>query len=327
MSRGRGRADELKLSTDRKVSPRGYWQEGGVRRGRWLASTLNSFGLPPHTTCPGATQFCSSCYAINSMQSQGVAGLLNHNLRLLQAADGVSGMADLLAAMVARFRRQADTQHLTDAERVFRIHWSGDFFSIDYTLAWAEAIRSSPDVRFWAYTRSFTPPVDAVPILARLPNLALYLSVDRWNVDAAIDSRRRHPTIRLAYCDVDYAHARTLAVRAEASPVPLVCPENAERVPLMSNGRGACVECRLCPDARRDILFSTSHREHAEASRNRPTLGVLAAARGAENLGPCPRPGCTNDVIRRSRSGNPPTYCSRDCQVAMYRAQQRVGAR
>lgn len=78
--RGRQPAGALHLSFDRKVSPTGTWQES---RRRWIPTTPNSFGLPSGSTCPGATEFCESCYGAASEQSAGVAELLERNRRLL----------------------------------------------------------------------------------------------------------------------------------------------------------------------------------------------------------------------------------------------------
>jgi len=253
----RGRQDDpryLKLSHDRKVSPRGWYQRS---RDRWVATIPNSFGLPAGDSCPGKTEFCRSCYAESAEQSSGVGDLVNHNLRLLLEAGTRDAMADLIAEMIDRYCRVADANGVTARDRIFRIHWDGDFFSVDYALAWADVIVANPTIAFWVYTRSFVDPVDVVPYLADIDNLALYLSADAWNIDRATVVTAEFEDVRLALCGVDYASARRLSDRPS-----IVCPENAERMPLMSeDGRGACVDCRLCPDARRDVIFSTSHRE------------------------------------------------------------------
>lgn len=219
----------LILSHDRKVSPRGTFQPS---RNRWIAMIPNSFGLPARVTCPGATTFCESCYAM------------------------------LLDEMLDRYHGEADRRNLTAAERIFRIHWDGDFYSLDYARAWASVIADYPDTQFWAYTRSFTDAVNVVPVLAGITNLTLYLSVDADNADAAHQVATEHD-VMLAYCTADYQTGRALAAPGRQAPVP--CPENDARkkIPLMTDGVGACVTCQLCPKARRDIMFATSHSEDA----------------------------------------------------------------
>lgn len=249
---------QLKLSRDRKVSPRGWQQNGGVRPGRWIPTIRNSFGLPSGVSCPGRTKFCESCYAANTEQSKGVLTAMEHNYRLLLEAETVAGMTVLIREMIGRYLAQCRALRLPAADRVFRIHWDGDFFSTDYARAWANVITGCPGIAFWTYTRSFGLPVNVVPILSGIPNLALYLSVDEQNV---IDAQPYANvfTVNFAFSAADYEHARLLSARLNGQAVK--CPENAGKMPLMSNGRGACVDCRLCVDGRKDVLFATSHRE------------------------------------------------------------------
>lgn len=243
---------ELMLSRDRKVSPLGIWQ---ASRRRWVPTIRNSFGLPAGVTCPGATKFCDGCYAKLSEQGEGVAGGVARNYRLLLEADGVAGMTDLLSNAVARFRVQA--RRIDPSLLMFRIHWDGDFFSLDYAEAWATVIRANPGVRFWCYTRSFTVALNVVPVLDGLDNLALYLSIDRHNADRAREVLDQHPSVLGAWCETDYQSARALA----GDRAPVVCPENDGRLLLMQDGVGACVRCLLCVDGKRDVIFSTSHKE------------------------------------------------------------------
>lgn len=239
----------LHLTFDRKVSPRNVWRGG---YDLWNARIPNSFGLPAGASCPGRTPFCVSCYGESCERRPDVARALAGNLALLQAAGTVDSMAELLVEMLGRYRAAAG-----DSPPLFRIHWDGDFFSRDYAAAWAAAMATQPDVQFWAYTRSFQPPVDVIDLLIEVPNLALYLSVDAWNHEAADrHPLRRHPRLHVALCATTFAEARSLA------PDAVPCPENALRIPLVGDdGRGACVSCGICPAGRRDIMLTTTHAE------------------------------------------------------------------
>lgn len=258
--RGRQPADALHLTCDRKVSPHGWHQES---RDRWVALVPNSFGLPAGDTCPGRTPFCDSCYAADNERMMGVGEAVAHNYELLQRAGTVEAMFDLIEEAVGCYHGEAERLKLPAPDRIFRIHWDGDFFSVDYARAWAQAILRFPDVRFWAYTRSFTDPVNVVPVLAGLPNLALYLSVDEHNAADAAPVLAAHPAVRVAACADDYRTGREVAGPLASGRKAVVCPENAERLPLMEKGRGACVVCQLCPQGRRDIIFSTTHQEES----------------------------------------------------------------
>lgn len=249
---------QLHLSKDRKVSPQGIPQPNFRNgAGRWIPTIPNSFGLPAGVSCPGKTPFCTDCYAVRSENGQSVHEAVSHNYRLLTEAGTDEAMAELLIEMLDRFVNIADNKAVAPRDRIFRIHWDGDFFSIDYASAWAHAVQQFPDVAFWAYTRSFVHPVNVVPVLAGIDNLKLYLSADEWNIHYARAEAVKYDDVLLAICTLDYETARELA----GDRPSIVCPENAERMPLMKDGRGACVDCKLCPDGRKDVLFSTSHSE------------------------------------------------------------------
>jgi len=252
--RGAQSDDRLKLSLDRKVSPGGWHQESNDR---WVPTIPNSFGLTAGESCPGQTGFCDGCYALGSENSRGVKALVGHNLRMLQEAEDVTSMSRLLTEMVGRYEREADKAEVSQKDRIFRIHWDGDFFSEDYAKAWADTIQQFPDVLFWTYTRSFVDPVNVVPHLVGIDNLTLYLSTDKFNVNVAHKVAQEYPDVMLALCADDYRRARELARERRS----LVCPENIGKLALMDNGRGACVECRWCPDGKVDVMFSKSHVE------------------------------------------------------------------
>src|SRR4051794_30120190 len=174
----------LRRSADRKVanlvSPNGR-----------TPKIANSFGLLAGRahSCPGATATCQRvCYAGKLEKVyKGVREVLVSNQEELTGQDK-AGMAGLLAEMIAGFCADCDRAERRGSKvpRDFRIHWDGDFFSLDYAEAWADVINSSSHVRFWVYTRSFDPSsLDVLPALAGLTNLTVYLSVDPDNLAVA----------------------------------------------------------------------------------------------------------------------------------------------
>ncbi len=249
----------LTLSRDRKVSPRSRWSNANQR---WEPVSANSFGLPAVISCPGATDQCRAvCYAARTERTFTSAGrLVSRNWEALQACgDNVDAMASLLRATIDAWELEHNKRS-PDAAKVFRIHWDGDFYSIPYAEAWRRVILATPHVRYWAYTRSFVPACDVVPTLATLPNLALYLSVDRYNVAWADVVTALYPTVRVATMADTFADAADLSVALRDRNAP-ACPENAKRVPLVDDdGTGACVTCGLCVNGRADVRFSISHK-------------------------------------------------------------------
>lgn len=339
MIRGQQSGRWLKLSYDRKVSPRGWRQTKA--RDRWVPTVPNSFGLPAGTTCPGLTGFCRSCYAARAHNSANVQELVEHNLRLLQRAGTVGAMAALLGEMMGRYDHEADRQGLDERERIFRIHWDGDFWSAGYAEAWVAALAVVPHVKAWAYTRSFVPALNVVPVLADVPNLTLYLSVDAENARYAGPVLAAHPRVLVAACAEDYRHARQLVPEGRRR-APITCPENdsVKGLPLVGDdGVGACASCRVCPDARRDIMFATSHREDAHvtavgAPRRRPAVfhpkpGLATAPLAVEQHPPipglpeCANPACRNSVPRGGGPGRPASYCRPQCRKLHILARRR----
>lgn len=256
----------LKRSFDRKVSPL-------IRRQASKDAVVigNSFGLPAGVSCPGRTPFCDGCYA-DSLEKvfTSMARLVADNYATLLAhGDDVSALTAELAAMVAEFdaefNKALSKGRVTESDRIFRIHWDGDFYSLAYAQAWSRVIAMFPTVQFWTYTRSF----DFVGPLADLPNLTLYLSVDRYNSVAAAVTAERYPSVLVAACADTQAEAQSIMVR----PRPVVaCPENVKSIPLVmsksgkrtetvavgSDAQGACSACGLCVKGTRDVAFAVS---------------------------------------------------------------------
>ncbi|SDC78237.1 hypothetical protein SAMN05660690_2528 [Geodermatophilus telluris] len=182
--------------------------------------------------------------------------VLTTNMQALAGLDRAA-MGALLANMIDGFRADCDRAERrgSTVPRHFRIHWDGDFFSLEYAEAWADVIRASPDVRFWVYTRSFDPSaLDVLPALTDLPNLTVYLSVDPDNLPAAMEARRRHPWARWAYLAETFADGRADLAALPGKRYP--CPENGRRLPLITEKGSACIRCGICPSGRGDVVFA-----------------------------------------------------------------------
>jgi hypothetical protein len=327
MSRTTTPEGELELTLDRKVSPMGNQRVSGKWAGEWFATLPNSFGLPAGLSCPGKTDFCKDCYGAAAERRPEVESKLDANMRALLACDSIERMTALLARMMKRFLAECDRRKVVAADRLFRIHWDGDFWSLDYAEAWARVMKVTPEVQYWTYTRSFVEPVNVVPILAPVKNLALYLSVDEGNVEDAVKIYGSSAVNRplLALCAADYRSARSLGERftVDLRKAPVPCPENAGKLPLMADGRGACVTCGICPAARRDIMFSTTHREDVAVSVRVASQKVEPPPANAVVV-TCKNSGCDNWWQAAPGRGRKREYCSRECQVEAY-TRRRVG--
>ena len=224
-------------SKDRKVA-------NAVTPNGKQAAIANAFGIPSGKafSCKGATDYCEIiCYAGKLEKVfPGVRKALMHNWQILTNAS-MQEMVTLLDAMILDFVKDCEKR---GAEKLFRIHWDGDFFSNDYAEAWAIVIHAHPEVRFWVYTRV----VDAALILMGLDNLSLYFSADRDNIDQA--EFLSQMGIRIAYVNDYFEQGKT------AFPKATRCPENNKAIPLITTKGSACAVCGLCVNGRKDVLFA-----------------------------------------------------------------------
>lgn len=236
---------KLLRSKDRKVA-------NAVSPNGKTPTIANTFGLPAGKaySCPGATSVCEKiCYAGKLEKIfRGTRENLLHNWNLLSNATPAE-MYSLISEMIAEFVAECQAK---DKPMLFRIHWDGDFFSEDYTHAWAQVIREYPEVRFWVYTRVES----AARILNGIPNLSLYYSTDSENT-ATAQVLAKDEGIKLAYLAQTFeVGKRDLLELIDRTAVR--CPENNKAIPLISTKGSACVSCGLCIDNRRDVLFSAS---------------------------------------------------------------------
>ena len=235
---------KLKRSNDRKVTNRVDI--------KGVSSLLkNTFGLPSGIkySCRGMTPTCERvCYAgrLEKMYPN-VRALLLHNWLLLKDAD-YNTMVSLLDDMIQSFNK--DCAKYPSVDKIFRIHWDGDFFSDEYTVAWAEVIYRHPTVQFWVYTRVESSAI----ILKNIPNLSLYFSTDKDNESIGAGLKKTYG-IKLAYLE-DTFEAGGIRLKVLTGKVGAMCPENKGVIPLISTLGSACGVCRLCVDNRTDIRFS-----------------------------------------------------------------------
>jgi hypothetical protein len=158
-------------------------------------------------------------------------------------------MENLLQDMISDFRKDCDKR---GAEKLFRIHWDGDFFSDDYAFAWKHVILNNPDIKFWVYTRVES----AAEILHSITNLSLYYSTDSENIDTAKKLSNDYQ-IKLAYLADTFAMGKEQLLNlVDKKGIP--CPENNKKIPLIDKAGSACVKCGQCVFNRNDILFSVS---------------------------------------------------------------------
>ena len=229
-------------SKDRKVT-------NAVSPNGKTPTIANTFGLPAGKdySCPNQTPTCAKvCYAGKLEKIyKGVRDVLMSNWNQLKDASH-DDMVKLIDEMIVDFKKDCDKR---GADKLFRIHWDGDFFNDTYTNAWKIVILSHPDVQFWVYTRVPA----AANILMGIDNLSLYFSTDTDNKEEAMGLSSNG--IRLAYLADTFAIGQE-DMKAMIGRVGAKCPENKKAIPLISANGSACVTCGLCIYEKSDIVFS-----------------------------------------------------------------------
>jgi hypothetical protein len=186
------------------------------------------FSLPALESCPTGARLalipgsvCSRCYALRgNFTFRNVKFSHRRNLRLVQAAieGGPETREAWVSAMVDLIRR-------TSKVDVFRIHVSGDFFSVEYFLLWVEIARRLPEMRFWAPTRESQ--IDRLGAMVAPANLLIRYSGPMIGEK----TRSQGPA--------------SMVLRKGQEP-----PEGVNKCPAYTQG-GACLDCRNCWD--RDV--------------------------------------------------------------------------
>lgn len=127
--------------------------------------------------------------------------------------------------------------------RSMRLYESGDFHSNYAVLLWAEVVRLLPDVKFWAYTRSFQ--LDFVPLLVH-SNMMLWASADQQNKRRARKFCKKYSDygVKLAWgpWSRDDRRRHNIGTGSEIPQNSFVCPTTNGRM----DTEAACIKCQLC---------------------------------------------------------------------------------
>jgi hypothetical protein len=157
--------------------------------GTYAAPVPNAFSLPAASVsgrahCPGSTPSCrGSCY---------VRGLATAAPDVYAAYTANARALDLILS--GPLHDQAEAAHVLGewiaehAPAGFRWHVSGDVRDVSHARWIVQVCEASHRVRHWIYTRT----LEAVAMLSWAGNLAVNVSADVHNFDAAADVARKH---------------------------------------------------------------------------------------------------------------------------------------
>jgi len=240
------------------------------RKTRAYDNEFNTFGLMPGPdgSCPCATtgeggcwnkpvgHRVNTCYVDRLMRCwSNLKKLLAHNTKLLMS----STQQEMFKHLTGEFDRYVDTNSDRQQHPAYRIHWSGDIFSLAYACALKDAMSFYPFIKFWCYTRSLF----AIPVLCDVPNLSLYISADPCNLRQAVDCYMKYKdkanTLNIAYMsdihDFNQRLKYILKVRTKSilDMQLAACPVDAGKLAI----DGGCNKCRMCIDGKKSVWFKT----------------------------------------------------------------------
>jgi hypothetical protein len=207
-----------------------------------LGAQIHTFSLPAGTTCPGESPICASkCYA-----TKGFFRMPSAQNRF--AANYTASRADDFVTVVTGELRQKKST-------IVRIHVSGDFYNAKYVRKWIAIAEAFPDVKFYAYTRSWRvrSMIRSLEDFSDLENAQLWWSIDA-DTEALSGRPPEHFDICSAYMQVvdeeEIPVYADLVFRTERKTVVkftsgcLVClAENGMTYP---KHKMTCKQCKLC---------------------------------------------------------------------------------
>jgi hypothetical protein len=196
-----------------------------------------SWSLPAHKACPRANgTICDSCYASKgcyrySSTQNAQDARFKWTVESMRTA---AGRVQWIAAIVAGISQSGCSY--------FRVHDSGDMFSVAYAQCWQAVCRAMPQVRFWIPTRCWQQPKSPLPVMDPLLNTLRELAT------------LHNVTVRPSALDFGDA-APVIAGLHAGSTADGRC---ARQCPAPEQG-GNCGDCRLCWDAKDTPV---SYRKH-----------------------------------------------------------------
>lgn len=114
--------------------------------------TIAAWNLLPVVTCGGKK--CPGCYAVKNCLCHG--GDMEKNPCLKAWAENTAFMFECERNKDYTPFIEKMSEYLEKYDGAFfRIHASGDFFSVLYLAAWAEIVQRFPHIRFLAFTKQF----------------------------------------------------------------------------------------------------------------------------------------------------------------------------
>lgn len=148
-----------------------------------------SWSITAGSSCPGKTAACiAECYTKYGRQALDIVSRAK-DIRF----DWLKLYLKKPLFLIAMIRAMLAVKNI----KTLRIHDSGDFFNPIYTRVWTAVCKGTPQIEYWAYTRSHVIPgiLKELIALASLSNVALWLSADKDNYLQTMAIYNSHPGV------------------------------------------------------------------------------------------------------------------------------------
>lgn len=225
---------------NRKLDAKG---KTGTRRRKM--KVFNS-SLPAGESCPGISNWCTEKVTVEIKQKQRTISMERERCYAMRGA--FSFHVDRYREIMRQITMGNMFEEIMDLPQgsALRLHQSGDFFSEEYITKLRLVLATRPDLKVWAYTRSWRDAKLRAQLerLAELPHVRLFASVD-----PGIPVREIRKIIRKSD-GWSLARIETDKRKVFANRKSLVCPIQTGNMP-------DCKTCGFCFLAKNtiDVVF------------------------------------------------------------------------
>lgn len=163
-----------------------------------------NWGIPAYKstsgvkTCPLAGQCAKGCYAqAGAYVWSNVAQAFEARLELSQTDDFIPSLNKAIATKLKTATKRGQ-------QLVIRIHDSGDFYSLEYTIKWFQVMQDNPTVIFYAYTKSL-PMFNRLRKQGRIPENFVLVYSEGGLADNLIETGDRHSRVFSSKAELEAA--------------------------------------------------------------------------------------------------------------------------
>lgn len=199
-----------------------------VGKNRKLGAGVYSFSLPygKEQSCKDATALCEHLCYVSQFDKRwpSVYKSYQENFIIAKRED----FSEILAIALSKL-----------PEAMFRIHTSGDFFSIDYIKAWGVALRANQHIKAFGFTRAWRDRIKREQLEAERMQRYILASIDDETGPCPFGWRPARMETSIPLKDIESGLLQM--------PRGICNEMNSMITNRANNGPQPCIECGRCP--------------------------------------------------------------------------------